>query len=69
MKESKRGGARPLPDEEKKSKIQKVLRLLNEGYGIEIACKRAGTASNTIRKWARELSIPFSSNRTKRMNS
>jgi transposase-like protein len=58
-KTESRGGRRSLPDDTKLAKINHVARILRSGYGMEIACKRAGTSSNTIRKWARELGIKF----------
>jgi hypothetical protein len=55
----RRGGHRSLPDKDKLAKVSHVARILRSGYGMEIACKRAGTSSNTIRKWARELGVKF----------
>jgi len=31
--------------------------MLADGYGMEIACKRAGTTSITARNWAKELNF------------
>jgi hypothetical protein len=52
-----RGGARPLPDDVKVAKVNRVARILRAGYGMEVACKRAGTTSITVRTWAEELGL------------
>jgi hypothetical protein len=55
----RRGGRRAMPDEAKLAKVRHVARILDGGYGMEIACKRVATSSCTIRKWAKELGVKF----------
>jgi hypothetical protein len=54
---SQRGGPRIAPEPDRRAKVMKVKRILDEGYGIELACKRARTTSATIRSWAKDLNI------------
>jgi len=54
-----RGGSRPIPVDAKLAKVTHVARILRSGYGMDIACKRAKTSSNTVRKWSRELGVKF----------
>jgi hypothetical protein len=54
---TKRGGARIAPESERRAKLAKLKHMLGQGYGMEIACKRAGTTSITARKWAKELGV------------
>lgn len=52
---TQRGGARHAPASEKLAKLRRLKAMLADGYGMEIACKRAGTTSITARNWAKEL--------------
>lgn len=52
---TQRGGPRHAPASEKLAKLKKLRAMLADGYGMEIACKRAGTTSITARNWAKEL--------------
>lgn len=54
---TQRGGPRPKPAIEKLAKLKRLKAFLAEGYGMEVACKRAGTTSITARNWAKELNF------------
>lgn len=54
---TQRGGPRHAPASERLAKLKKLRAMLADGYGMEIACKRAGTTSITARNWAKELNF------------